>query len=91
MKRYQLEIKGAVLRQINRLPGNYRQRVRQLIAKLTTDPRPPAAKELRNAPNRYRIRMAEYRIAYTIEDEILLIEVLKVGKKDGPNFYEDLD
>ncbi len=91
MKLYQLKIKGAVLRQINMLPGNYRKRVQQLLAALVTNPRPVAAKELRNAKDRYRIRLDQYRIVYGIEDDILVVEVLKVGKKEGPEFYDDLD
>lgn len=91
MKPYQLKVKGAVLRQIHMLPGNYRKRVQQLLATLVTNPRPAAAKELRNAKDRYRIRLDQYRIVYAIEDDILLIEVLKVGKKEGPEFYVDLD
>lgn len=91
MKQYQLKIKGAVLRQIAALPGNYRQRVQHLLATLVSNPRPANAKELRNAKDRYRIRLDQYRVVYAIEDEYLVIEVLKVGKKVGPEFYEDLD
>lgn len=91
MKLYQLNIKRSVLRQIALLPGNYRQRVQNLVATLAINPRPINAKRLRSVEERYRIRLDDYRIVYRIEDEYLLIEVLKVGKKEGPAFYADLD
>lgn len=91
MKPYQLEIKGRVFRQIAALPGNYRQRVKRLIATLATNPRPSNAKELRNLKDRYRIRIDQYRVVYRVEDDLLVIEVLKVGKKEGPEFYEDIE
>jgi mRNA interferase RelE/StbE len=83
---YRLEIPKAVQRQINTLPGNYRQWIRRLIEGLTTNPRPRNAEPLRGAHGRYRITLDTYRV----EDDILLIEVLKVGAKHGPEFYEDI-
>lgn len=91
MKLYQLEIPKPVRRQIESLPSQYRQRIKVLIAGLATNPRPPNAKELRNTNDRYRIRLDQYRIVYRVEDDLLLVEMLKVGKKESPEFYADLD
>ena len=90
MKKYQLEIKKSVLGQIALLPGRYRQRVQRTIAALATNPRPHQAEPLRTFPDRYRIRLDEYRIVYRIEDDLLIVEVVKVGRKHGPEFYENL-
>lgn len=91
MKLYQLEIPKPIRRQIEGLPSHYRKQIKGLIADLTKNPRPINAKELRNSHDRYRIRLAQYRIVYRVQDDILLVEMLKVGKKEGPEFYEDLD
>ena len=88
---YQLNIKKSVLRQIDALPGNYRQRVRGLIANLANNPRPQNAKLLRKKRAIYRIALDYYRIVYRIEDDILVVEMLKVGLKRGPEFYQDVD
>lgn len=90
MKKYRLEIKTMVLRQIEALPGRYRQRIRRTIAELVTEPRPQRALPLRTFPNRYRIRVDDYRIVYRIEDDLLIVEVVKVGRKSGPEFYTDV-
>lgn len=90
MKKYRLEIKTTVLRQIDALPGRYRQRVRRTIAKLAMNPRPLIAHPLRTFPDRYRIRLDDYRIVYRIEDDLLIVEIVKVGRKHGPAFYDDI-
>ncbi|MEZ4866104.1 MAG: type II toxin-antitoxin system RelE/ParE family toxin [Caldilineaceae bacterium] len=91
MIKYQLNIPTRVRKQINNLPGRYRQRIQRLIAGLAIEPRPPHAKLLRSTRNRYRIRIDDYRIIYRLEDDILLVEVLKVGQKSGSEFYDDID
>ena len=90
MKKYQLDI-GLVRRQIDRLPGHMKRRVKQEIARLGHQPRPTHAKELRDYPNTYRVRLDNYRIVYQIEDGIVIVTVLKVGRKRGPEFYQDID
>jgi mRNA interferase RelE/StbE len=90
MNLYRLEIPRVVQRQIDALPGRYRQRVKRILIALTADPRPSGAEPLRGEPNRYKIRLDHYLIAYRIEDEVLLIEVLKVGPKFGPEFYTNI-
>lgn len=87
---YQLKIKKAALWQINALPGRYHQRLRMVIADLAKNPLPPETKLLRGKHNMYRIAIDLYRIVCTIEDDILLVEVIKVGLKAGPEFYEDV-
>lgn len=87
---YQVKIKKAALRQINALPGRYRQRVRAVIADLAKNPLPPMTKLLRGKQNIYRIAIDHYRIVYSIEDDILLVEVINVGPKAGPEFYANV-
>lgn len=90
MRVYQLSIPKPVRRQIEKLPGRYRQQVWRLLGSLTTDPRPADAKPLREREGLYRLVLDHYRIVYSIEDDILLIEVIKVGRKQGPEFYDEL-
>ena len=73
------------------MPGNYRQRFRRIIEALADDPRPQHALELRNRPNRYRIHVNNWRIVYEIEDDVLIVLVLRIGQKAGPEFYEGME
>lgn len=62
MSKYRLEVPKHVQRQIDGLPGFYRQRIRQIIIALANYPRPSNAKELRLSPNSWQIRLDNYRI-----------------------------
>lgn len=86
---YQVRIKKHVQRQIDALPGYYRQRIRCLIQALANDPKPSQAQLLRAQQNIYRIAIDHYRVVYSIENDILLIDILKVGPKFGPEFYQE--
>jgi mRNA interferase RelE/StbE len=91
MNKYRLEIPKHVRRQIDGLPGLYRQQIRQIITDLVYDPRSNKAKKLRLFPNSWQIRLDNYRIVYTIDDDVLIIEVVKIGHKHGPEFYTDIE
>lgn len=90
MSVYQLKIPKPVRRQIEKLPGRYRQQVWRLLGSLTSNPRPVGAKPLREREGFYRLTLDQYRIVYSIEDDILVIEVIKVGQKHGPEFYNKI-
>ena len=47
---------------------------------LETDPRPRAAKKLVGR-NGWRLRVDDYRVIYTIEDDRLLIMIVRVGHR----------
>lgn len=91
MSAYRLDVPKEVRRQVDALPGRYRQRFRRLINDLADNPRPAGARQLRTGENRYRIRVDDYRLVYRVFDDVLLVEVLKAGQKAGPEFYEDVD
>lgn len=87
---YRLKISREVNRTIDRLPGNVRQRIRQAIAGLTRDPRPPNAKLMTgDLSGYYRLRLENYRIIYTVDDEIVVVELFRVAKRTSRT-YDDL-
>lgn len=87
---YQLRFTKEAQQQLARLPGNMRQRVRRLVATLTYNPRPPKAKRMEeDLADYHRIRLENYRIIYTIDDDIVLVEVIRIMKR-SPKTYEDL-
>lgn len=88
---YRLKITAEILREIDRLPGNIRQRVRRAIAQLTTNPKPPSSKQMEGElAAYYRLRIQDYRIIYTIDDEIIQIEIVRVARR-SPQTYESLN
>jgi mRNA interferase RelE/StbE len=88
--RYRIEITETAKREVKRLPGNIRQRVRRIINGLADNPFPRQAKELRNMPGWYRIRLDGWRIIYRVEAEKVLVLILRVRRKTGPETYEGI-
>ena len=87
---YRLKISREVRNAVGRLPGKVRQRVRRAIAELAFDPRPEAAKALEEDLTGYfRIWIGEHRIIYTILEDEVLVEVVRVARR-SPRTYEGL-
>ena len=80
---YHVEIARPAQIEIKALPGHVRAQARQLINSLKEIPRPPRAKELRDKPNIYRLWLARrWRIAYAIDEDLRLVRVLRVRRKE---------
>lgn len=80
MRRYRIEVRPAALRALRKVDPQVRSRVEGAIALLAEDPRPPASRPLRGRPG-YRVRVGDYRIIYTINDDVLLIVVVTLGHR----------
>jgi mRNA interferase RelE/StbE len=80
MGRYRVEIKKSAAKEIERLPSKDRRAILEKIESLSENPRPYDCKKL-SAQEKYRVRCGDYRILYSIEDDILTIIVVKVGHR----------
>ena len=80
MGRYRLEIKKSAVKEIERLPRKDMKAVLERIETLSDNPRPHDCKKL-SAQEKYRVRCGNYRILYSIEDDILIVFVVKVGHR----------
>ncbi len=87
---YRLKIPRAVQAEIERLPGNVRQRVKRTIAGLAIEPRPANASELEDElAGFWRIKLEDYRIIYSIDDDVVTVEVIRVARRT-PKTYTGL-
>ena len=80
MGKYKIDIKKSAGKEIEHLPRRDIKAVLDKITSLTENPRPHDCKKL-SGQERYRIRCGDYRILYSIEDDILVIYVVKVGHR----------
>ncbi len=81
MAKYRLLIKPSAVKDIEAIPSKKdRQRLVERILKLADNPRPAGCEKL-SGQNKYRVRQGRYRILYAIEDENLLVYVVKVGHR----------
>lgn len=81
MAKYRILIKPSAVKEIEAIsPKKDRQRLVDRISKLSDNPRPPGCEKL-SGQDKYRIRQGRYRIVYSIEDQDLVVYVVKVGQR----------
>lgn len=78
---YRITLAPAAARQLRKLEPPVRRRIQAALELLAVDPRPPAATQLVGGAGEWRVRTGDYRIVYDIEDEQLLVLVLRVGHR----------
>lgn len=80
MANYKVFIKPSAVKELKRIPQKDLQRVTSKIQSLSEEPRPHDCEKL-SAQERYRLRQGNYRIIYSIEDDKLLVYVVKVAHR----------
>ena len=80
MVNYNILIKPSAVKELKKIPKKELKKITERIQALSSDPRPPGSEKLA-AQNAYRIRQGTYRIIYTIEDDQLIILIIKVGHR----------
>jgi mRNA interferase RelE/StbE len=79
--KYRIEVAPAAARQFKKLPRDVQVRFSRRIDALAGRPRHDGVKKLEGEASLYRIRVGDYRVIYTIQDKLLLILVLILGKR----------
>lgn len=77
---YQVTILRRAQKELGELTGEAYTRVRDAIAGLGDDPRPPGCLKLTGRDG-WRVRVSNYRVVYEIDDSARLITVLHVGHR----------
>jgi mRNA interferase RelE/StbE len=75
MSPYRIELRPAAIRSLKKVHPEDKERIQGAIALLGQDPRPPKAIALSGRPG-YRVRVGDYRIIYTTQDDVLLVVVV---------------
>lgn len=78
---YKVTIKKSVAKAIAKLPKSINNRLIPKIKNLGEEPRPSGAKKLQGAEDLWRIRVGNYRIIYSIEDTILIVDVIQIAHR----------
>ncbi len=80
MASYRLSFKSSVARDLRSIPNQDVAKILARIEVLADNPRPPGCEKLSGLP-RYRVRQGVYRIVYEIQDDVLLVLVVKIGHR----------
>lgn len=81
MAEYRVRFAPAADRQLRKLPREMQKRVKSVIDDLAIDPRPPGALRLAGPSGAWRVRVGVYRIVYTIENDHLVVLVVRIGPR----------
>jgi mRNA interferase RelE/StbE len=82
MVRYRVLFKRSVGKDLRDIPKKDVQRILKRIKSLADEPRPHGCEKLTDQDQeRYRIRQSSYRILYEIQDEALVVVIVKVAKR----------
>ena len=81
MARYELRVKPSVAKDLRGLPKADVRRILARIEALRDDPRAPGYEKLAGGSELYRVRQGVYRVVYTIDDEQVIVEVVRVGHR----------
>ncbi len=88
-RRYRLKFVPAALAEWNALDGSVKEVLRKALKKRLLQPHVPGAElhgELRYC-YKIKLRHQGYRLIYFVEDEVLTVLVLAIGKREGMAAY----
>lgn len=78
---YSISYSRSATKAFKNLHPQERRRIKDAIEALALEPRPRGVKQLSGGDGECRIRVGGYRIIYDIEDDELLILVLRIGSR----------
>lgn len=79
---YTVEISTSAAKSLAKIEKKTRLRIIGAIELLAVDPQPPGVKLLRGGKQgRWRARVGDYRIVYTVENDRLIVLVLRVAHR----------
>jgi mRNA interferase RelE/StbE len=79
--RHQIEIKSSALKELQALPVPIRDRISRHIDELSVQPRPNGSQKLSGTAHAYRIRVGMYRIVYEIQDQRLVVMIIRIAHR----------
>lgn len=80
-KSYRVIIEAEAWDALMKLPTREMEKIVALIEKLEVEPRPSGVVKLAGEDYAYRVRSGNYRVVYDIQDDVLIVLVVKVAKR----------
>ncbi len=82
MASYKILVKKSAAKELEAIAGKKdRERITQRILALADDPRPVGVERLSGTHEKYRIRQADFRILYEIQDDVLVVYIVRIGDR----------
>ncbi|MCX7086971.1 MAG: type II toxin-antitoxin system RelE/ParE family toxin [Methylococcales bacterium] len=78
---YSIELKKSAKKSLSVLPKHSALAIQILIDELSENPYPHDCKKLVGSEHTYRIRSGNYRVIYSIFDNQLIVQIIKIGHR----------
>lgn len=83
MAQYKIIVRKSVSKDLNKIPKKDVKRILTAIRSLSKDPHPPQSTKL-SGEEKYRLRCGVYRVLYEIQDEKLIVCIVRARhRKDA--------
>ena len=83
---YRIEYERTARKELASLPRPTQRRVVDAIEDLSNDPRPAGCRKITGTQNGYRIRVGRYRVLYEVQDQVLIIVIVRVARRDEATY-----
>jgi mRNA interferase RelE/StbE len=78
MKIYEVVLSKTAEKNLSKLPAKIIAIIIPVLELLRNNPRPLGCKKLKGFSNLWRVRVGNYRVIYSIEDKILLVDIREI-------------
>lgn len=85
---YKLDFKKSAWKEWQKLGSTLQQQFKKKLVERLENPHVPASK-LSGAENMYKIKLRQsgYRLVYQVKDDVIVVTVLAVGKRERSDVY----
>lgn len=86
---YKLYFRAEAEAEWKKLDNTVKQQFKSVLARRLENPRVPSA-ALHNMPDCYKIKLRRlgYRLVYHVDDNVIIVSVISVGKRERNQVYE---
>ena len=81
MAKYSLNIKSSAQKELDALDDAVFARIDRKILMLAENPRPSGCKKLKGYKGLWRIRVGDYRVVYSVDDECTSVDITRVAHR----------
>ncbi|HHY6381680.1 TPA: type II toxin-antitoxin system RelE family toxin [Salmonella enterica] len=89
---YELEFDPRALKEWQKLGETVKKQFRKKLVDVLSNPRVESAR-LRELPDCYKIKLktSGYRLVYQVQDDVVLVVVIAIGKREKSAVYRQVD
>ena len=78
---YKVRWKNSARKELKQLNKQHIPAIMAAVQSLAANPYPAGTKKLSGGHHTYRIRIRDCRVIYSVQDDVLMVEVIRVGHR----------